>query len=321
MEIAVTESRTKSAVQEQALTAKKRPKPKKGGPGKSFIPYLFVSPYLLVSSTFFFYPLINAVILAFFQTNGPKSKAFVGLGNFTFILSDPDFHKALLNTTIYTAFAVCFQLPVSLGLALLLNSAKSKIKALFRLIIFSPHLVGAVFVGILFSVLFTPRFGMINRFLYDLTGWGLEQRWLSNPSMVMPALVITSLWMYAGFNMIYFLAALQNVDQNLIDASRVDGANAWQSFRHVTLPAIKPVMTFVLVMSIIGSYQLFELPLTLLGDGRGPDNAGYTIMAYLYDKAFMAGNLGMGSAVGWILTLIIFTVTMIQLRVTKAAED
>lgn len=309
------------AVATPSAVAERPMRKRKNRQYRPWVPYLFVLPYVLTSATFVLYPLVNAVILAFFQTNGPRSKAFIGLGNFAFILGDPDFHKALVNTTIFTVCSVCLQLPLSLGLALLLNSAKSKLKSTFRLVIFSPHLVGGIFVGILFSVLFTPRFGMINRFLYNLTGWGLEQRWLSNPALVMPALVLTAMWMYAGFNMIYFLAALQNVDQNLIDAARVDGASVWHVFLHVTVPAIKPVIVFVVIMSVIGSYQLFELPLTLLGDGHGPDNSGYTIMGYLYDKAFVAGNLGMGSAVGWILTFILFVLTLVQIRVSRAAED
>src|SRR5439155_7106524 len=169
----------------------------------------------LVSLVFFCYPLICATILAFYQTSGPARRQFVGLSNFGFVLTDPDFRRALLNTTVFALCSIAIQLPLSLGLALLLNTNESRLKGFFRLAIFSPNLVGQVFVGILFSMLFTPRYGLFNRMLHALIGWGLEQRWLTNPTLVMPAVVIASLWMYVGFNMIYFLAALQNIDQSL----------------------------------------------------------------------------------------------------------
>ncbi|MFP4379632.1 MAG: carbohydrate ABC transporter permease [Candidatus Sumerlaeia bacterium] len=286
---------------------------------KRMTPYLFLTPFFIITCAFFIYPFINAVILAFYQTNGPKSRIFVGFENFKFILSDAIFHKALANTAIYAFFSVFLQLPLSLGLALLLNSRKDKMKGFFRLLLFSPNLVGQVFVGVMFSVLFVPRYGLFNRFLHNLIGWGLENEWLSNPSLVMPAIILTSLWMYVGFNMIYFLAGLQAVDQELVEAARIDGANSWQVFWNVTLPALKPVATFVVVMSTIGSFQLFELPYNLLknnGQGFGPQNSGMTIVGYLYDNAFNSGDLGMGAAIGWILALIIFMISLVQIHLS-----
>jgi ABC-type sugar transport system permease subunit len=283
-------------------------------------PWLFLAPYLALTCVFFIYPFFNAIWLAFHQTNGPARAVYVGLENFGFVLSDPDFHTAVWNTTVFAFFSVFLQLPLSLGLALLLNRGDSRIRNAFRLILFSPQLVGQVFVGILFAMLFTPRFGLFNRLVQALIAWGLEERWLSNPSLVMPALVIVALWMWVGFNMIYFLAALQNVDASLVEAARMDGAGPWSVFWHVTLPSIKPVAVFVVVMSTIGSYQLFELPYTLL-QGFGPKNSGLTIVGYLYNTAFNAGDLGTGAAVGWILGLIIFTISTIQVKVTRAVED
>jgi ABC-type sugar transport system permease subunit len=122
--------------------------------------------------------------------------------------------------------------------------------------------------------------------------------------------------MYVGFNMIYFLAALQNVDQSLVEAARIDGANRWQVFRHITIPAIRPVAIFVVVTSTIGSFQLFELPFALL-HGPGPNNSGLTIMGYLYNTAFSAGDLGTGSAVGWILATMILIVGLVQIRMSR----
>ena len=239
--------------------------------------------------------------------------------------STPDFHRALWNTTLFTFCSLAIQLPLSLALAMLLNADNDRTKSFFRLVIFSPNLVGQVFVGILFTMLFTPRFGLFNKFLQALVGWGLQEQWLSDPKLVMPAVVIASLWLYVGFNMVYFLAALQNVDQSLVEAARIDGAGKWHVFRHVTIPAISPVAMFVVVTSTIGSFQLFELPYTLLQNvnaGYGPDNSGLTIVGYLYRFAFDGGDLGTAAAVGWLLTFIIFTVSLLQIRlVSNVGKD
>ena len=286
-------------------------------------PYLFLAPYLLVTLLFTLYPLVNAGVLAFHQTNGPASREFVGFANFAYLFQDPLFAQALFNTSVFALASVLIQLPLSLGLALLLNSGKGWTRGFFRLILFSPNLVGQIFVGVLFSVLFTARYGLVNRFLQALLGWGLERQWLNDPALVMPAIVITALWLYVGFNMIYFLAALQSVDQSLEEAARVDGANRFQVFWHVTLPSMRHVVVFVVVTSLIGSFQLFELPLALLSNsnGRGPDNAGLTVITYLYDASFITGDLGLGSAVGWVVAAIIFLLSLAQLKFARVLED
>ena len=283
-------------------------------------PYLFLLPYFLATAVFFLYPLGYAFVLAFYQTSGPAARAYVGLENFQFVLTDADFHKALWNTFVFTLCSIAIQLPLSLTLAMLLNARNDRTKNFFRLAIFAPNLVGQVFVGVLFTMLFTPRYGLFNRMLHALVGWGLEQRWLSDPTLVMPAIVIASLWMYVGFNMIYFLAALQNVDQSLVEAARIDGAGPGSLFMHVTLPAIAPVATFVVVTSTIGSFQLFELPYTLLqnyGGGFGPANSGMTVVGYLYRNAMDNGDLGLAATVGWVLTALILTVSLVQIKVSS----
>jgi len=235
-----------------------------------------------------------------------------------FLLSDADFVKAVWNTAVFAFFSVFLQLPLSLGLALLLNRKRLRGRNFFRLMFFSPRLVGMVFVAVLFVVIFQPQFGLLNRVLHAMIGLDLDTKWLANRALVMPALVLTSLWMYVGFNMIYFLAALQAVDRNLYDAARVDGANAWQQFLHVTLPGIKPVAIFVVVLSTIGSFQLFELPYLMLGNGGGPENAGLTIVMYLYQNGFETGDLGYASAIGWTLALGVLVVSLIQMKITGA---
>ena len=136
----------------------------------------------------------------------------------------------------------------------------------------------------------------------------------------MTGLIVAGMWMYVGFNMVYFLAALQNVDRSIEEAALVDGAGPWQRFRHVTIPAIRPVAGFVVLLSIIGSFQLFELPFVLLNNTAGPDNRGLTIVMYLYQK-FETSELGLACATGWTLGALIFTATLVQLRLLGGLRD
>ena len=278
-----------------------------------------MAPFLLLFLTFGLWPIVKSLVLAFYATNGPKSNVFVGTNNFRFLFADQSFHTAVWNTVVYAFWSVFLQLPLALGLALLLNQPWLRARDFLRLAFFSPNLLGQVFVGVLFSVLFVPQYGLINRALHWLVpGFSLGTEWLTNPAFVMPALVLTSLWMYVGFNMVYFLAALQAVDRDLYEAAMVDGANAWQQFWAVTLPSIRPVAVFVLVTATIGSFQLFELPYIMLGNGGGPDNAGLTIVSYLYINGFQVGDLGYASAVGWTLALGLLLISLVQMRLTGA---
>jgi ABC-type sugar transport system permease subunit len=283
-----------------------------------YAPYLFVAPFLILFTLFGAWPILRSLMLAFYATNGPKDQVFVGVSNFRFLLSDPDFHTGVRNTIIFALCSVFLQLPLSLGLALLLSSRWLKGRAFYRLAFFSPHLVGQVFVGVLFQVLFIPQYGLLNQLLHGAFGalFPLDTKWLSNPALVMPALVLTSLWMYVGFNMIYFLAALQAVDQELYEAARVDGANGWHQFLAVTLPGIKPVAVFVLITATIGSFQLFELPWLLLNNSSGPNKSGLTIVMYLYNSGFVTGDLGYASAIGWTLALGLLAISLVQMRLT-----
>lgn len=288
-----------------------------------YAPYIFVAPFVVLFLTFTLYPLAKSVQLSLYITSGPKSQVFVGLENFRFLFGDPAFHKAVANTCLYALCSVFLQLPLSLGLAMLLNSSLVKGRDFFRFSFFSPHLVGQVFVAVLFSVIFIPKFGLLNRVLHVLFGVAIDTKWLGDPGLVMPALVLTSLWMYVGFNMIYFLAALQSVDRSLYEAAQVDGANALQQFLHVTLPGIRGVAVFVAVLSTIGSFQLFELPYVMLNNTAGPDNSGLTVVMYLYQNGFVAGDLGYASAIGWTLTFGVLVISLVQMRLsgTWKTED
>jgi ABC-type sugar transport system permease subunit len=273
-------------------------------------PYIFMAPFLLIFGTFMVFPLVQSIVLAMQQTFGPKTTVFVGLKNFGDLFADRFFWLAMRNTFVFAVASVALQLPLSLGLAMLLNRPSLKGRALFRLIFFSPSLVGIVFVAMMFALMFHEREGLVNAFLREvIPHFPREFPWLQR--YVMPALIIASLWMSVGFNMIYFLAALQSVDRECLEAADIDGANGWQKFLYVILPEIAPVTRFVMLLSLIGSFQLFELPFILL-NGPGPENRGLTVVMYLYQYGFEVGDLGYASAIGWTLALVLMGLTVIQ---------
>lgn len=278
-------------------------------------PYFFLAPFILSFGIFSIWPLFQSILLSMQRTFGPEYTEFVFLDNFLLLVQDPLFWKATRNTTYFALGSLFIQMPLALGLAILLNQPWVKGRSIQRLIFFSPSLLGMVFVAILFRLIFEKRTGLLNVTLNNLFGFGLEFPWLQE--YVMPAMILAALWMYTGHNMIYFLAALQTVDKELVDASKIDGANAWQQFLNVTLPAIRPVAGFIVLISLIGSFQLFELPYLLFNRTGGPDNQGLTIVMYLYQQGFEVGDLGYASAVGWILAMILVSITLLQRRLSR----
>jgi ABC-type sugar transport system permease subunit len=281
----------------------------------AWTPYFFIAPFVLTFAVFMIYPLAQSLILSMKQSYGPRYEVFIGLDNFKNLLTDREFWHALRNTLLFALGSVTIQLPLALGLALLLNRPGLKGRAFFRLIFFSPSLVGVVFVAMMFSVMFGEKGGLVNTiFRAVIPAFPQEFPWLQK--YVLSALIVAALWMYVGFNMVYFLAALQSVNTDALEASTIDGANAWQRFRHVIVPDIKPVASFVVLLSIIASLQLFELPLVLL-NGSGPENRGLTLVMYLYQNGFERNDLGYASAVGWTIALILMSFAVLQQRLSR----
>jgi ABC-type sugar transport system permease subunit len=280
-------------------------------PGTSVIaPWVLLAPFLVLFAVFTAYPLVASLWLSTRQTFGPGASTGVGLGNFAHLAGDPLFWRALRNTVVFTLGSVLIQLPLSLALAVALNRPGLRGRAALRLILFAPVLVGVVFVGMIFAVIFEKRTGMLNQMLHGAVGWNLDFPWLE--TYVMPALILATLWQYTGFNMVYFLAALQNVPEELDDAARMDGAGAWSRFRHVTIPAIRPVAAFVVLLSIVGSFQLFELPYILFNGTGGPDNRGLSLVLYLYQTGFQTGDLGYAAAIGWAMAIVLIACAIAQ---------
>ena len=288
-----------------------------------YAPYFFVAPFLILFAFFQAWPIVKSLILAFYSTTGPENAVFVGPKNFTFLLQDSDFWVAVKNTVTFALWSLLLQLPIALSLAVLLSQQWIKGRNLLRLAFFSPQLVGSVFVGVLFSALLVPKDGMIINLLHALSPatFPLDTKFLGDQRLVMPTLVLTGVWLYSGYHMIYYLAALQAVDRDLYEAAQVDGAGGWHQFRAVTLPGIKPVVIFTLLTSTIGSFQLFELPYILLNQSSGPNNSGLTVVMYLYRVGFVTGDLGYASTVGWTLAFMVLLVSLVQLRLTGAMRS
>ncbi|RKU25699.1 sugar ABC transporter permease [Candidatus Poribacteria bacterium] len=273
-------------------------------------PYLFIAPFYILFIVFMGYPLLSSLILSFYEMRGFQSKIYVGLSNFIDLFSDPIFWKSVWNTTYFALGTLTLQLPIALLLALILNSKHVKGKNLLRLAFFTPVLVAGVFVAIIFNLIYDQRAGIINNEYILL---GKEIGWLNEAKYVMPAVILTGVWQWAGFNMIYFIAGLQGIRQDLYEAAAVDGANWWQAFLHVTLPSLRPVIAFVVVVSMIGSFQLFDLPFILTNGGE-PADAGSTIVMYLYKNGFQFMRLGYAATIGWVLFIIIAIISIAQLK-------
>jgi lactose/L-arabinose transport system permease protein len=268
-------------------------------------PQLFLSPFLLLFTTFFLYPLLRSLWLSFCSTIGPNHVRFIGLRNYAYLLHDVIFWGALANTAVYVIVFLTIQIPLSLFLAVQLNNQRVMGRNVLRFAFFSTSLVGPVFVAVIFAQFLNPRHDVIATML----GRPAALPWLTDPVLARVAVLIAWLWLSVGFGMIYLLAALQAVDLQLYEAADMDGAGSWARFWHITLPGVRPVLGFLILVGLISGFQLFELPYVLL-QGPGPAYAGFTVVMYLFTVGFQQGNLGYASAIGWALVIVTALATM-----------
>ena len=282
---------------------------------------MFVSPFVVLFLVFMVYPLTRSIVLSFYQTAGPVRQRYVGWGNYAFLLRDQYFWLAVANTALLTLLFLIVQIPLSLGLAILVNAKVIRWKNFFRFAFFSTHLVGGVFASVLFMQMLNPRQGLINRTLGLFVGHVPEFQWLSDPILARLAILAAWLWLSVGWGMIYFLAALQAVDQELYEAADVDGAGPWRKFCNITLPGIKSVLIFMILIGTIGGFQLFEIPYIFFPNDNGPNLAGLTIVSYLFSTGWQTGDLGIASAIGWMLVILIFAVSVVQYRLSFGRKE
>ena len=274
------------------------------------IPYTFLLPYLAIFLLFWAWPIVYSVYLSFLDTRG-FPWAWAPDANWGRILSDPFFRQAFKNTVLILLIQVPAMLLLATGLAVGLNSPLLKLKGFYRFAFFAPVVVGSVAYSAVFRLLFNTQNGAVNA---ALVGLGLPRiDWLNSPVPAFILILLTVTWRYAGYNAIIILAGLQNIPLELYEAAKIDGANPWQQFWGITLPLLRPILLFALVLSVIGTLQLFTEPFLITGGG--PGNATLTLGVYLYQQGFRSFNFGYASAIGYAIALLAVLFSALQLRV------
>ena len=273
----------------------------------------FILPNFIGFAVLTLVPVIALFYIAFTDWNAFGTAKWVGLDNFSRLVSDGSFRVALWNTVYYTAFHIPLTLGLSLALALLLNR-KMRGVAFFRTAAFFPYVTSIVAIALVWNMLFSPEFGPINQFLGAL-GVGNLPGWTTTADWSMPAVIIVGTWREMGYYMLLFLAGLQTIPPELYEAARVDGASPWQRFLHITLPCLRPTTFFVTVMLTIGSFKVFDLILVMTNGG--PGQSTLVLSQYIYTKGFVENKLGYASAVSIVLFLICISITVVQFIVNK----
>ncbi|WP_324669352.1 carbohydrate ABC transporter permease [Geochorda subterranea] len=268
--------------------------------------HLYVLPWLIGFLGLTLGPLLYSLVLAFTDAELFQQWRFIGLANFReMFLEDPLFWKALANTAYYAFVSVPLSLAIAFGLAALLNM-KLRGMPLFRTIFYLPSVTSGVAVVLLWGWIFNPSFGLLNYVLswVDIQG----PQWLGDPNWAMPAIIMMNLW-NVGAPMIIFLAALQDVPQELYESADIDGAGWWAKVTRITLPMVSPVVFFNLVLGLIGAFQVFMQAYVLTGGG--PLDATYVYLLHLYNNAFRYGRMGYASALAWVLFVVILALTSV----------
>jgi len=240
-----------------------------------------------------------------------------GLDNYKALFADDVFRQVLRNTVLYALGVV----PISTGLALLAAvglNLRLRASLVLRAAYFTPYITPLFAAALIFQWIYDPRAGLIDSVLYAI-GVPNPPAWLNSTTWALPALIIFGIWQQIGFSIVLFLAGLQGVDRSVQEAAAVDGAGRWATFRYVTFPLISPTTFFVAVITTIGSFQVFDQAYVMTSGRFSPDNATNTIVGYLFQKAFVTANTdyGLPSAVGWLLFLLVFAVTMLQFAVQR----
>ncbi|RSK26767.1 sugar ABC transporter permease [Bacillus sp. HMF5848] len=277
---------------------------------KPYIPYVFIAPAVILFSVFMVYPIIYSFILSF-QTSDGGEFVWNGVKNYQRLFSDEIFIKALGNTFTLLIIQVPIMLSLAIIVATLLNSAILKMRGLFRVSFFLPAVTSLVAYSIIFSIMLMDD-GLVN---HVVSLFGLEKiPWLSHPIWAKVALIMAMTWRWVGYNMVIYLAAMQNIPHELYEAASIDGANRVRQFISITIPQLKPVILFTAILSTIGTLQLFDEPFTLTKGG--PSDATLTIGMYLYQTGFRYFDFGYASTIAYVIVVLIGILTFLQFKVT-----
>ena len=280
----------------------------------------FVAPALLVIAIFFLLPVIAALVMSvtdfdIYALADLGNLRFVGLANYVRLLGNPLFWQALGNTFYFVLVGVPLSIGISLAAALLLNSPFARFTPFFRTALFAPVVTTLVAVAVIWRYLFSTRYGFIN---YALGSLGISPiDWLGDPHWSMPAIIVFAVWKNFGYNMIILLAGLQTIPAELYEAARIDGASAWRQLRSITLPLLSPVLLMVGILTVAGYFQLFAEPYVMTQGG--PLQSTVSVLYFMYEEGFKWWNLGSASAVAFVLFIIIFAVTLLQMRTVGRA--
>jgi multiple sugar transport system permease protein len=287
---------------------------KRLGNEKTKTAFLALLPSLVVFGVFTVYPIVYSLYLSFFNASLLSStRSYVGLDNYIKLLQNPTFQKAVKNTFRYTLGVVPLGLTLSLLIAILLNS-KLRFRSFFRGAFFSPVVTSMVAVSIVWTWMLEPNHGLINSILAKLGVVG--PGWLTDPSWALTSVVILSIWKNLGYNMVIFLAGLQDIPQEINESAELDGVTSFQRLRYITIPMMKGPISFATIVSMIRSMQVFGQIYVMTGGG--PANSTMVIVYYLYQQAFEFYRSGYASAVAWVLFSAILLLTLVQNRLMKA---
>lgn len=271
--------------------------------------YVLLAPYLILFLIVLAYPLLYSIYLSFFDATLNRTPTFVGVRNFADLFTDAEFYTALRNTFFFAFFAVLGETILPLILALAMNE-RLPFRAIFRTAFFLPVVTSWVVVSLVWSMLFTQQ-GLVNSVIQVL-GFG-PQPFFSNPGQAMWIIIAATVWRNLGYYMVIYLAGLQGVPSDLYDAASVDGANRWRQLWHVAIPALRPVIYFVVTISLINSMQLFTQPFIMTNGG--PLNATISVVQLLYRHAFVQLEFGYGSAIATFLLVLLVALALINKRV------
>ncbi|MCI0691426.1 sugar ABC transporter permease [candidate division KSB1 bacterium] len=273
----------------------------------------FLSPTLVIFSVFILFPVFFSFYLSFHKWNMfSPDRSFVGLDNYRRIIESPEFWMVLKNTVVYTLGTVPLNMALALVVAYFLNK-KVVGKKFLRTAFFTPVIISSVAAAVIWRWVYEPSFGLLN---YVLSWFGIPSvNWINDPTAAMSALIIMGVWKTFGVNMVLFAAGLQGIPEHYYEAAEIDGAGRWSKFWNITLPLLSPTTFFILVMSIIGSFQVFDIVYVLTSGG--PLGATKVMVFYLYENAFKFFEMGYASAVAYLLFALIFVLTLIQIKYLK----
>jgi multiple sugar transport system permease protein len=286
---------------------------------EQLIGWSFALPFLLIFLVFMAGPIAASMVLSLTDfglrdLRNPLGTDFIGLDNYTALLSDPKFQSSIFNTAYFVIVGVPLTLGLGLGAALALDRGIRHFKTLFRVGYYLPVVTSIVAIAVVWRFLLNPDQGLLNMIL-DAIGLN-GPNWLADPTLAMPSIIAMAAWRNLGFAMIVFLAGLQTIPAQLYEAASIDGAGRWQMFRHVTLPLLRPTILFLVVITTIGYLQLFEEPFVMT-DG-GPLDKTLSISMYMYQQGFEFFNQGYAAAIAWILFVVVAIVAVVQFRLLRS---